>query len=96
MALGDVYFADRQYTLALLWYEAAAQHRMQRADALRAAGRTLIALGDYRESRIVYEQAIRLSKFVRPEDLLQLAECLRKTGHVTAAAELGLLAHEKA
>jgi tetratricopeptide (TPR) repeat protein len=95
MALGHVYFADKQYELALKWYEAAARNRMQRASVLRAVGRALIALRDYREARIAYELAIRLTPFVQPEDLLQLAKCLHRT-HPAYAAEIELLAHEKA
>ena len=95
MALGHVYFARQEYEPALRWYEAAAQNRIQRAAAMRAVGRALISLGDYREACVAYEQAIRLTPFVRPEDLLQLAECFRQT-HQERAAEMEQLAHEKA
>jgi len=95
MALGEVYFADNQYASALRWYDTAAQNRRERADALRAVGRALIALGDYREAGVAYEQSIRMTKFVRPEDLRQLAQCLHKTGRANAAAEIELLASKK-
>lgn len=95
IAMGDVYFAEKQYDAALIWYEAAAQHRTQRVAAQRAIGRALIALGDYREARVMYEQAIRKTAFVLPEDLLQLARCLQGTDP-QYAAELEILASEKA
>ena len=95
MALGHVYFEDREYELALQSYEAAARHRSERAVALRAIGKTLICLGDYPEARAAYEQTIRLTPFVRPEDLLQLAKCLYQMQQERTAAELEVLANEK-
>ncbi len=95
VALGHVYFARKEYDEALRWYEAAALNRRQRASAQRAIGRTLVALGDYGEAQIAYEQAIRLTPFVRPEDLRQLAECLRKTDRERAADEIEQLADER-
>jgi len=81
---------------ALRWFEAAAQNRLQRASAQRAIGRTLVALGDYREACVAFERAIRLTPFVRPEDLRELADCLRKTHRERPADELEQLADEKA
>jgi tetratricopeptide (TPR) repeat protein len=96
IALGHVYFEGKEYDLALHWYEIAAQHWFERAAAMRAVGRTLIALGDYREACFAYKQAIGRTPFVRPEDLLQLATCLKQTHHERAAAEMEQLAEEKA
>lgn len=95
MAMGHVYFEDKEYELALQWYEAAAKHRTQRAVALRAAGKTLVCLGDYPEARAAYVSAIRLTPFVRPDDLLQLAKCLRHLQQERAAIEMEILAHAK-
>jgi tetratricopeptide (TPR) repeat protein len=96
LALGHVCFAAQEYDVALRWYDAAAQDRLHRADALRAAGSALIAQGDHREARVAYEQAIRLTPFVRPEDVLQLAHCLRETRGERAAAAIEQLAHDNA
>ena len=96
MAMGHVYFEDKEYELALQWFEAAIRPRNQRAVALRNIGKTLICLGDYPEARAAYEAAIRLTPFVRPDDLLQLAECLRHTQQERAAVEMEILAHAKA
>jgi tetratricopeptide (TPR) repeat protein len=96
MALGHVYFASKEYDQALRWFETAAQNRLQRASAQREIGRTLVTLGDYWEACVAYEQAIRLTPFVLPEDLRQLADCLRKTDRERAADEQDQLAVEKA
>ena len=95
MALGHVYFAAQDFDRALVWFEAAAQNRIQRAGAMRAAGVTLIALGDYREARKAFEQAIRSGPFARREDLIHLAECCRQCHQEGFAAEIEQLAEEK-
>jgi len=95
MAMGHVYFEEKEYELALEWYEAAAKYGNQRSVALRATGKTLICLGDYPEARAAYEAVIRLTPFVRPDDLLQMATCLHHMVQERAATELEILAHEK-
>ncbi len=95
MALGHVYLATQDYDRALIWFEAAARNRQKRAVAMRAAGLVLIALGDYREARNAFEQAIRCSHFARYEDLIHLAECCRQCHKESLAAEIQQLAEEK-
>lgn len=95
MALGHVYFAAQNFDRALLGYEAAAQNRAQRPGAMRAAGLALIALGDYREARNAFEQAIRSGPFARCEDLIHLAECCRHCHQEDYAVEIEELAEEK-
>ncbi|HLV80364.1 MAG TPA: tetratricopeptide repeat protein [Chthonomonadaceae bacterium] len=95
IALGHVYFEAGEYEEALLWYERGAHHLLQRMDVLRAMGKTLMALGDYREAAWAYEQAVRLTPFARGEDLRQLAECLYRIGD-RRASEVEALAEEKA
>ncbi|MCW3051965.1 MAG: domain protein putative component of TonB system [Chthonomonadales bacterium] len=95
IAVGHVYFEDKEYELALQFYEDAARHKSERAAAMRGIGKTLICLGDYPEACAAYEAAIRLTPFVRPDDLLQLAKCLRHLQQERAAVEMEILAHEK-
>ncbi len=95
-ALGQVYYEAGDYERALRWYERAARSLLARNEAMPAMGKTLMALGDYREARAVYAQVVRLRPFVRVEDLLQLAECLRHLGRNRQAAVMEQLAHEKA
>lgn len=79
---------------ALAWYERAAKRFGQRAEAMRRAASVLVELGDYREACVAWEQAIRLSPFVRAEDLERLAECRRKRGQSDRAREAEALAAE--
>lgn len=87
-AIGDVYFAMGNFERALYWYEQMARSWLDYAEAMTLIGKTLAALGDYREAATAYERAARWSSFRRNEDLLQLAECYQKTGRPHRAAEL--------
>jgi len=94
VALGHVYYEAGEYEEALRWYERAAQHLLDRADVLRAMGKTLMRIGDYHEAASMYAQAILVTPFARSEDLRQFAECLRRIGD-KHAAEIEQIAHEK-
>jgi tetratricopeptide (TPR) repeat protein len=79
---------------ALLWYEREAARHGQRAPAMRRIAELLEKMQDYREARVAWQQAIRLSPFVRWEDLEELAECCRNLGRAEESAEALTLAAE--
>lgn len=91
-AMGDVLFEAGEHERALECYEKGMMSR----DAMRAMGKSLMTLGDYAEARLALQQAIRFTSWVRAEDLLLLAECLRHLGEERAAAEAKQLAREYA
>jgi tetratricopeptide (TPR) repeat protein len=94
-AMGDVLAEKGDLDGALIWYERAGQQIADRAGALRAMGRTLMAMGDYREARSAYEQTIRWSGVLRIDDLHRLSECLRRLGRERAAQDVERQAQER-
>ena len=94
LAIGHVYFEMGDYERALEWYEQTAVHS-DLVELWRAMARALMAMGDYGEARAALYSAIRLSKWVRVEDLRQLAECLRHLGNDRAADEAEQLAQQR-
>jgi tetratricopeptide (TPR) repeat protein len=87
-ALGDVYFVAGDFEHALYWYEQVARSWLEYAAGIALVGKALFALGEYREATVAYERAVRMASFRRDDDLGQLAECYRKTGRDSLAAEL--------
>jgi tetratricopeptide (TPR) repeat protein len=89
-AMGAVQEAAGDLEAALFWYEQEARHIFSaRGDrAPRAAARILMALGDYGEARIALRHTISRSKFLHPEDVVALAECLRRLGNESLAVKL--------
>ena len=94
LALGKVCEISGRLEEALLHYERAAGRFQMRSDGMRNAARMLMKLEDYSEALVAWQQAIRLAKLVRVEDLEQLATCFRKLGNEAAAIEAEDLATE--
>jgi tetratricopeptide (TPR) repeat protein len=81
-AMGVVQEADGNLVGALDWYERETRgwRNSFSAKPPRAAGRVLMALGEYGEARVLLEEVIRRDYFLRREDVANLAVCLRHLG----------------
>lgn len=93
-AMADVLEWRGDLESAVLWSERAAKRVGERGSAMQTTAHYLMELQDFKEARVAWQQAIRLSPFVRWEDLEQLAICCRNLGQEEEALEAETLASE--
>ena len=87
---GDVYAALSQWEMALSCYE----HANRSAETLHGMAACLTRLGEHREARALYRQAIQLSLYIRPDYLRELAVCCQRLGDERLGREAERLALE--
>lgn len=94
LAMGLVEEQAAEFEEALCWFERVASRQGQRPAAMRRVAFSLISLHDDKGACMALEQAIRLSRFVRVEDLELLAKLLMRLGQPDKAEEVNSLAGE--